>query len=206
MILVIFIAGCLVGTDTGLHLRRLIDQTRARGDHWFPHLAAFAPLVTGRSHSRSYSRFPPDGPSLPTSFPERPLLTLTMRLQWEGLPAVRACRVDSIVVRQEQELAGQIPLFGNPFPLGVALISASKNAWIYRLKAKRGAFLALTPRLRRGGRFGLRRYRSDLIGGKGGTRTLDPGIMSGNFGLFRDTKPLNDLGQEWPESSKQQGF
>ena len=45
---------------------------------------------------------------------ERPLLTLTMRLQWAGLPAVRAYRVDSIVVREEQELAGQIPLFGNP--------------------------------------------------------------------------------------------
>ena len=35
---------------------------------------------------------------------ERPLLTLAMRFQWEGLPAVRAYRVDSIVVREEQEL------------------------------------------------------------------------------------------------------
>lgn len=53
MILVIFIAGCLVGTDTGLHLRRLIDQTRARGDHWFPHLAALAPLITGIAIAQS---------------------------------------------------------------------------------------------------------------------------------------------------------
>ena len=52
---------------------------------------------------------------------ERPLLTLTMRLQWEGLPAVRAYRVDSIVVREEQELAGQIPLFGNPSVLELRL-------------------------------------------------------------------------------------
>jgi len=52
---------------------------------------------------------------------ERPLLTLTMRLQWEGLLAVRAYRVDSIVVREEQELAGQIPLFGNPSVLELRL-------------------------------------------------------------------------------------
>ncbi|HUN73563.1 MAG TPA: site-specific integrase [Steroidobacteraceae bacterium] len=52
---------------------------------------------------------------------ERPLLTLTMRLQWEGLPAVRAYRVDSIMVREEQELAGQIPLFGNPSILELRL-------------------------------------------------------------------------------------
>jgi integrase len=52
---------------------------------------------------------------------EKPLLTLTMRLQWEGLPAVRAYRVDSIVVREEQELAGQIPLFGNPSVLELRL-------------------------------------------------------------------------------------
>jgi integrase len=52
---------------------------------------------------------------------ERPLLTLTMRLQWEGLPAVRAYRVDSIVVREEEELAGQIPLFGNPSVLELRL-------------------------------------------------------------------------------------
>src|SRR5207302_5460761 len=32
-------------------------------------------------------------------------------------------------------------------------------------------------RLRRTRRFGVRRYHADLIGGKGGTRTLDPGIM-----------------------------
>ena len=74
---------------------------------------------------------------------EKPLLTLTMRLQWEGLPAVSGYRVDSIVVREEQELAGQIPLFGNPSGLGVALISAVENAWISRLKAKKGRFLRL---------------------------------------------------------------
>jgi integrase len=52
---------------------------------------------------------------------KKPLLTLTMRLRWEGLPAVRAYRVDSIVVREEQELAGQIPLFGNPSVLELRL-------------------------------------------------------------------------------------
>lgn len=52
---------------------------------------------------------------------ERPLLTLSMRLQWECLQAVRAYRVDSIVVREEQELAGQIPLFGNPSALELRL-------------------------------------------------------------------------------------
>jgi hypothetical protein len=52
---------------------------------------------------------------------ERPLLTLTMRLQWGGLPAATAYRMDSIVVREEQELAGQIPLFGNPSVLELRL-------------------------------------------------------------------------------------
>ena len=32
--------------------------------------------------------------------------------------------------------------------------------------------------VRQSSKFGLHRYRSDSIGGKGGTRTLDPGIMS----------------------------
>src|SRR3989440_12742048 len=41
------------------------------------------------------------------------LLTLTMRLQWEGLPVASGYRVDSIVVREGQELASQIPLSGN---------------------------------------------------------------------------------------------
>lgn len=45
--LVIVIAGSLVGADTGLRLRRLIAQTRAQADNWFPHLAALAALVTG---------------------------------------------------------------------------------------------------------------------------------------------------------------
>jgi hypothetical protein len=41
----------------------------------------------------------------------------------------------------------------------------------------------LTLRLRRRGKLGHRRYHADLIGGKGGTRTLDPGIMSPVLGL-----------------------
>lgn len=53
LILVIFIAGCLVGADTGLHLRRLIDQTHARADHWFPDLAVLAPLVAGVAIAQS---------------------------------------------------------------------------------------------------------------------------------------------------------
>jgi integrase len=52
---------------------------------------------------------------------ERPLLTLTMRLQWEGLPVANGYRVDSIVVRDGKELAGQIPLFGNPSVLELRL-------------------------------------------------------------------------------------
>jgi hypothetical protein len=44
---------------------------------------------------------------------QRPLLTLTMRLQWEGLPVPSGYRVDSIVVRDGKELAGQFPLPGN---------------------------------------------------------------------------------------------
>jgi hypothetical protein len=52
-ILVTFIAGCLVGADTGLHLRRVIDQTRAPADHWFPVLAALTPLVTGVAISQA---------------------------------------------------------------------------------------------------------------------------------------------------------
>ena len=52
---------------------------------------------------------------------EKPLLTLTMRLQWEGLPVASGYRVDSIVVREEQELASQIPLSGNPSVLELRL-------------------------------------------------------------------------------------
>jgi integrase len=52
---------------------------------------------------------------------ERPLLTLTMRLQWEGLWAGSAYRMDSIVVREEPEPAGQIPLPGNPPALELRL-------------------------------------------------------------------------------------
>jgi len=53
LILVIFITGCLVGADTGLHLRRLIDQTRSQADDWFPQVAALAPLVTGIAIAQS---------------------------------------------------------------------------------------------------------------------------------------------------------
>jgi Phage integrase family len=52
---------------------------------------------------------------------ERPLLTLNMRRQWEGLPPARHYRVDSLVLREGQELAGQIPLFGNPSGLELLL-------------------------------------------------------------------------------------
>jgi integrase len=44
---------------------------------------------------------------------EKPLLTLTMRLQWEGLPAASGYRVGSIVVKEGRELAAHIPLSGN---------------------------------------------------------------------------------------------
>ena len=44
---------------------------------------------------------------------EKPLLTLTMRLQWEGLSVASGYRVDSIVVREGQEVPGQVPLSGN---------------------------------------------------------------------------------------------
>ena len=45
---------------------------------------------------------------------ERSLLTLTMRLQWEGLPVASGYRVDSIVIREGLKVAGQIPLSGSP--------------------------------------------------------------------------------------------
>ena len=48
----------------------------------------------------------------------------------------------------------------------------------FPIENEKGAILALTMRLRRRGKLGHRRYHTDLIGGKGGTRTLDPGIMS----------------------------
>jgi hypothetical protein len=39
-----------------------------------------------------------------------------------GRPSgIRAYRVDSIMVREEQKLAGQIPLFGNPSVLELRL-------------------------------------------------------------------------------------
>jgi integrase len=44
---------------------------------------------------------------------EKPLLTLTMRLQWEALPAASGYRVGSIVVKEGRELAAHISLSGN---------------------------------------------------------------------------------------------
>jgi integrase len=52
---------------------------------------------------------------------ERPLLTLTMRLQWEGLPVANGYRVDSIVIREGLKVAGQIPLSGNQSVLELRL-------------------------------------------------------------------------------------
>jgi integrase len=41
---------------------------------------------------------------------ERPLLSLTLRLQWEGLPVASRYRVNSIVVKEAHLPGGQIPL------------------------------------------------------------------------------------------------
>jgi hypothetical protein len=48
----------------------------------------------------------------------------------------------------------------------------------FPIENEKGAILTLTMRLRRTGYFDGARYHADSIGGKGGTRTLDPGIMS----------------------------
>jgi hypothetical protein len=52
---------------------------------------------------------------------EKRLLTLTMRLQWEGLPVASGYRVDSVAVREGLGLAGQMPLSGSPPLLGLRL-------------------------------------------------------------------------------------
>ena len=44
---------------------------------------------------------------------EKPLLTITMRFQWEGLPVASGYRVNSIVIREGLKVAGQIPLSEN---------------------------------------------------------------------------------------------
>jgi hypothetical protein len=49
---------------------------------------------------------------------------------------------------------------------------------IYRSKSAEDRLSALAMRLRRTAYFDGARYHADLIGGKGGTRTLDPGIVS----------------------------
>ena len=58
----------------------------------------------------------------------------------------------------------------------------SRKCLDFQVKSENGAILALTLRLRRRGKFALPRYHADLTGGKGGTRTLDPGIMSAFLG------------------------
>ncbi len=58
-----------------------------------------------------------------------------------------------------------------------ALISAVENTWISRSKSAEGRLSALTVRLRRTAYFDAAPHHADSIGGKGGTRTLDPGIM-----------------------------
>jgi hypothetical protein len=50
---VVVVAGCFVGIDTGLQLRRLIAKTRSEMDDWFPALAAVAPLITGVAITQS---------------------------------------------------------------------------------------------------------------------------------------------------------
>ncbi len=44
---------------------------------------------------------------------EKPLLTLTMRLRWEGLPVASGYAVDSIVVRKGLELGGRTAISGS---------------------------------------------------------------------------------------------
>jgi integrase len=44
---------------------------------------------------------------------ERPLLTLTLRLQWEGLPLTSGYQIDSVMLRAGQGMGGKIPLSGN---------------------------------------------------------------------------------------------
>jgi integrase len=44
---------------------------------------------------------------------EKPLLTLTMRLRWEGIPMASSYRLDSIVIREGLELASQVAPSGN---------------------------------------------------------------------------------------------
>jgi hypothetical protein len=64
--------------------------------------------------SLRYAHLAPDQPrEAVAKLNEKPLLTLTMRLQWEGLPIASGHRVDSFVVREGQEPASQIPLSGN---------------------------------------------------------------------------------------------
>jgi hypothetical protein len=100
--------------------------------------------------SLRYAHLAPDQPrEAVAKLNEKPLLTLTMRLQWEGLPIASGHRVDSFVVREGQASQPN-SAFWESIGLGVA----------------------------RRGKFALPRYHADLISGKGGTRTLDPGIMS----------------------------
>ena len=52
------------------------------------------------------------------------------------------------------------------------------SAWIFVIKTRERSNCALTARLQRLGNPSADCYRVDSIGGKGGTRTLDPGIMT----------------------------
>jgi integrase len=44
---------------------------------------------------------------------EKPLLTLTLRLQWEGFPLTSGYQFDSVMLRAGQGVGGKIPLSGN---------------------------------------------------------------------------------------------
>jgi hypothetical protein len=74
---------------------------------------------------------------------EKPLLTLTMRLRWEGIPMASSYRHDSIVIREGLELASQVAPSGNLPAWELRLISAFENAWISTSRAKKRQFLRL---------------------------------------------------------------
>jgi hypothetical protein len=84
------------------------------------------------------------------------------------------------VIREALKGAAQIAKFRflGIWPYWSCAYKRIRKCLDFQVKNKKGASFALTLRLRRPGNFGLRRYHADLIGGKGGTRTLDPGIMS----------------------------
>jgi hypothetical protein len=97
-------------------------------------------------------------------FNEKPVLALTMRLQCEGFSA------ETVIGLLEWSQGLRCIL--------ICAYKRSRKCLDFPIENARRPILALTLRLRRPGKSGNRRYHSDLIGGKGGTRTLDPGIMS----------------------------